>query len=104
MPFMTAEISTILTERLRDAGLPVAGISMGRHDDRTTWRIDFIPGATQQQKADTRAIVDAFDPVKEDNDQRDRRERSNDLRKVLQKSVDKNRVVTVQDLFDLGVI
>lgn len=42
---------------------PIVGISIGEPDDRETWRIDFAPGATKQQKAAAKAVLDGFDPA-----------------------------------------
>jgi hypothetical protein len=40
---------------------PIAGISIGRLDDKATWRIDFVDAATPQQRAAAAAIVSGFD-------------------------------------------
>lgn len=40
---------------------PVAGVSIGRIDDKATWRIDFADAATTQQRASAAAVVSAFD-------------------------------------------
>ena len=41
---------------------PIYGVSIGREDDRQTWRIDFKPEATLQQRTNAQAILDTFDP------------------------------------------
>lgn len=41
---------------------PIDGVSIGRRDDKATWRIDFRPAANDQQKAAALAVVEAFDP------------------------------------------
>lgn len=41
---------------------PIESISYGRKDDKQTWRIDFLPEATDEQRAAAQAVVDAFDP------------------------------------------
>lgn len=40
---------------------PIDGISIGRRDDKTTWRIDFQTEATKAQRKAAQAVVDAFD-------------------------------------------
>lgn len=50
-----------LHAQLTAAGIPVSGISIGRNDDRSTWRVDFAPEATDEQKAQAAQIVAAFD-------------------------------------------
>lgn len=46
------------------AGIPVYGISIGSKDDKSTWRIDFAPEATDEQKAQAAQLVAAFDVEK----------------------------------------
>jgi len=53
-----------LHTQLISAGIPVVGISIGRKDDKATWRIDFAPEATDEQKAQAAQIVAAFDVEK----------------------------------------
>ena len=50
-----------LDTALRASGIPITGISIGRKDDRSTWRVDFAPEATDEQKARATQIVAAFD-------------------------------------------
>ena len=50
-----------LHTQLTAAGIPVSGISIGRKDDKATWRVDFAPEATDEQKAQAAQIVAAFD-------------------------------------------
>ena len=40
---------------------PIDGVSIGRKDDKLTWRIDFKSEATQEQRNAARAVVDTFD-------------------------------------------
>lgn len=52
--------------RIDDAVLqvcPIHGISMGKRTDKSTWRIDYAPEATDEQKAAAVAVVDAYDPA-----------------------------------------
>ena len=39
---------------------PIHGVSIGRKDDKQTWRIDFKDDATEPQKTAAQAVVDAF--------------------------------------------
>lgn len=54
-------ITTKLDAAIR-AVCPIHGISIGRKDDKTTWRIDFTSEATEEQKAAARAVLASFDP------------------------------------------
>lgn len=40
---------------------PILGVSIGRVNDKSTWRIDFTDEATSEQRAAAQAVVDAFD-------------------------------------------
>lgn len=51
-----------LDDALR-AVCPIHGVSIGRRDDKTTWRIDFTSEATLAQRVSAQAVVDAFDAV-----------------------------------------
>ena len=42
---------------------PVSGVSVGIPSDPSTWRIDFHPSATEQQKGDASTALAAFDPL-----------------------------------------
>jgi hypothetical protein len=42
---------------------PIHGVSIGRWDDRSTWRIDFKGEATPEQRAAAQSVVDSFDPT-----------------------------------------
>lgn len=46
-----------LDQALRAAGVPIAGVSIGRRDDITTWRVQ--PPHLQAQ---AQPVIDAFDP------------------------------------------
>lgn len=43
------------------SGLPVIGVSMPDTTDTSTWRIDFEPGASQEDIDTAQALVDGFD-------------------------------------------
>lgn len=51
---------TTLHAQLTAAGIPIVGVA-GKLSDRSTWRIDFAPEATDEQKALAAQIVAAFD-------------------------------------------
>lgn len=40
---------------------PIHGISIGRKDDKSTWRIDFKDEASAQERAAAQAVLNAFD-------------------------------------------
>lgn len=42
---------------------PVDGLSVGNMADTATWRIDFAPHATAEQKAAAQAVLAAFNPL-----------------------------------------
>lgn len=44
---------------------PVVGVSIGRRDDRSTWRIDFAANATEPQRLAALAALAAFDVLGE---------------------------------------
>lgn len=45
---------------------PIHGISIGRKEDKSTWRLVFKDEATAEQKAKAQAVVDAFDVAAEE--------------------------------------
>ena len=49
---------------------PIHGVSIGRKNDKTTWRIDFKDEATKPQKKSAQTVFDNFDittqPTSED--------------------------------------
>lgn len=52
--------ATVLHDQLSRAGINVVGVSIGRKDDKRTWRIDL---ADESQRAQADALVAAFDPA-----------------------------------------
>jgi len=54
-------IAQSLTSALSAAGLPVEGVSLGDHADKTTWRVVYTSAATEADKALGASIVAAFD-------------------------------------------
>ena len=41
---------------------PILGVSIGRRDDKSTWRIEFAEEATLGQRHAAQAVLDAFEP------------------------------------------
>lgn len=63
---MPSLVPTIVEEKLKTAGLPIAGIHMPLLDDRTTWRVVWDGTPTAQQLTQAQAIINALDiPVEE---------------------------------------
>jgi len=54
-------IAAALDKALK-AVCPIDGVSIGREDDKKTWRIDFRDGATAEQRASAADVLAAFDP------------------------------------------
>jgi len=50
---------------------PIHGVSIGRRDDKATWRIDFKDEATEQQRSAARVVLDAFDANQPDDPAKD---------------------------------
>lgn len=48
------------------AGIPIVGVSIGRTDDKATWRVDYADGAGADAKTAAAAVIAAFDGVKAD--------------------------------------
>ena len=59
---MNKQQTILRLQMLLDAACPNFGVSIGRWDDRATWRIDLKPEATAQQYEAAQAIMQAFDP------------------------------------------
>lgn len=45
------------------AACPIDGVSIGKAQDKTTWRIDFKPEATESERAAASAILAQIDTV-----------------------------------------
>lgn len=56
-------LAPILDAEVRKVAPNIAGVSIGRPDDKRTWRIDFTDAATQAERAAARGVLDAFDPA-----------------------------------------
>lgn len=61
MSFPTNNLDTAIR-----AVCPIHGVSVGRANDKTTWRIDFTSDATPEQRVAAQAVVAAFDSVAEE--------------------------------------
>lgn len=57
------QVATQLDQALRAAGLPLVGVSLGRLADKTTWRVDLEPTATDLQQRQASQLVAAFVPL-----------------------------------------
>lgn len=53
--------STDVEGVLRTAGIPIIGVSIPS-DDKATWRVDFLPEATQAQRDAGAAILQNYTP------------------------------------------
>lgn len=51
-----------VSEALKAAGVPFVSVSIGRKDDKATWRVDFAPTATDADKAQAASVIAAFVP------------------------------------------
>lgn len=54
-------LATMVDAALREAGVPIEGVSIGRADERATWDVQYAAGATAADKAKARGMVAAFD-------------------------------------------
>lgn len=54
-------IAALIDQALRTAGIPIISVTVGNDDDRSTWRVEFAPEATDQQKADAAALLESID-------------------------------------------
>ena len=51
----------LLHQTMTDAGLSVEGVSIGRRDDKSTWRVDFADTPTDEQRASAASVIAGFD-------------------------------------------
>ena len=91
----------ILDKRIKTVA-PIAGVSVGTKTDKSTWRIDFLPEAAVQQRADAQAAVAAFDVAAEEQKLLDAEQAKKDKKAAL--LLQPNKSVTIQDLIDLGIL
>lgn len=59
---MDVSIPVVVDRALRQAGIPIAGVSIGSLTDRTTWTAQYLPSATDAQKAQGAQILATLDP------------------------------------------
>jgi len=95
------EVIVVLDQQIKVV-CPIDGVSLGRKDDKSTWRIDFKPEATAQQRTDAQAVVEAFDVAAEEKKMTDAAQAKKDRKALL--LTQPNKSITVQDLLDLGLI
>lgn len=57
---MADSLGAALDRAVRAAGIPIHGVSIGRPNDRATWRIDY-DGASAGQIATGDALIQSFD-------------------------------------------
>jgi hypothetical protein len=53
-----ASIAAVVDQALRAANVPIVGVSLGDPANRATWRVLFLPEATDPQKATAQNILD----------------------------------------------
>lgn len=53
----------LLDTTLRNAGIPIVGVSIGSPSNRATWVIQYDPAATAQNRTDGEALRLTFDPL-----------------------------------------
>jgi len=61
-------IAEVLDKLIKDSNIPIYGISIGNEDDKNTWRIDFTPATTPEQKNQAQIIVSNFDKAAYESD------------------------------------
>lgn len=55
----TTEVMRTLHDLLANEAV-IEGVSVGKFDDKSTWRIDFADSATQAQRDAAQAVIDSF--------------------------------------------
>ena len=58
---MEPSLAVVLDKILSDAGIPVVGVDASKEVPKARWFVTFDQSATDQQKADAQAVLDAFD-------------------------------------------
>lgn len=53
-------LAAYLEKELKTAGIPILGVSIVESGNRVTWTVEFQPSATDPQKAQAQAIIDAL--------------------------------------------
>lgn len=59
---MVIPIIMVVERALRDAGIPIEGVSIGTPADRSTWRAFYAAGATPGQIVQGDALIQSVDP------------------------------------------
>ena len=49
-------------QMLEENGIPICGVSIGKVDDKKTWRVDFTDSASLAQRSQAQQLIDSFDP------------------------------------------
>lgn len=57
---VAAEVRAVALHERIAAICPITGVSIGDPADKRTWRVDFGPGSTPQQRADAAAVITAW--------------------------------------------
>lgn len=52
----------VIERIIRDAGIPIDGVSIGNPNDRSTWRIFYQPSATAPQRTQGDGLLQTLDP------------------------------------------
>ena len=52
-----------LHKSMLSAGIPVESVVVGKEEDRSTWRIVFGKGVTDEQKKTAQKMLDTWDPT-----------------------------------------
>src|SRR5262245_44768334 len=58
---MQVPVILVVERALRDAGIPIDGVSIGDQNDRTTWRAFYQAVATAPQRAQGDALIASVD-------------------------------------------
>ena len=95
------QLNAVLDNQI-NAVCPINGVAIGDAISKSTWRIDFKPEATAQQRSDAQAVVAAFDVALEEQKLKDADQAKVDKKASL--LTQPNKSVTVQDLIDLGLL
>jgi hypothetical protein len=57
-----SDVAALFDAALRQAGVPIVGVSIARSDDRATWEVQYAPAATAQQRAAGELLKATFNP------------------------------------------
>ena len=62
-PCFGVDIAPALDAKLKESRIPIDGVSIKLPNDKATWRIDFKPEATPEQRAAAQQVLQDFDPA-----------------------------------------